>query len=77
MGALGAFGRFLPIVHGCAIVVHTTTYYQVLHEKPLGTHTVPGIHGGVHSIIRLKSVRRPEGKAKNMIIMGVYIYTSM
>ena len=32
------------------MVAHTTTYYQVLHENPRGTRTVPGLQPGVQII---------------------------
>ena len=30
------------------MVLHTITYYQVLHDNPGGTLNVTEIHGGVH-----------------------------
>ena len=42
------FHCFCPVVHGSTMVVHISTYYQVLHENPRGTHTVPGLHEGVN-----------------------------
>ena len=45
---LSCFRLFCIVVHSCTMVVHTTTYDQVLHDKPQGTGNVRGLHGGVH-----------------------------
>ena len=42
------FCRSCPVVHGSTMVVDMTTYYQVLHDNPWGTNTVPGRHAGVN-----------------------------
>ena len=47
---LSCFGTFCLVAHGCNMVAHTTTYYQVLHENPRGTRTVPGLQPGVQII---------------------------
>ena len=36
------------------MVLHTITYYQILHDNPGGTLNVTGIHGGVHISIIFK-----------------------
>ena len=38
---------FCLVVHGCNMVIHMSTYYQVLHKNPQGMRTVPVLHGVV------------------------------
>ena len=57
---LSCFGDVCIVVHGCTMVVHTITYYQVLHENSVGMRTVPGLHGGVSSKVHYNKTGLPD-----------------
>ena len=51
------------------MVLHTITYYQVLHDNPGGTLNVTKIHGGVHiSIIFKLSLEEKLQPVKDQVI---------